>query len=128
MISLNRVMLIGRLGADPEVRYTPEGTPVANFSVATSQRVKKGDRWEEGEPDWHRIVAWDRLAEICSEYLNKGSRIYVEGRLRTRSWEDQEGNRKYRTEILARNLIMLDSRSSETEASKATEEEDDIPF
>jgi len=86
--SLNKVMLIGRLGADPEIRYTADGTAVANFRMATNRPVKREDQWEEGEPDWHRIVAWRRLAEICGEYLSKGSNVYVEGRLSTRSWED----------------------------------------
>ena len=127
MLTLNKVMLIGHLGADPDVHYTPDGTAVANLSIATSQQVKKGDHWEEGETEWHRVVAWGHLAEICSEYLNKGSKVYVEGRLRTRDWKDKEGNKRYQTEIVAKNLIMLDSKSQSAKPSRADEEED-IPF
>lgn len=134
--SLNKVMLIGRLGADPEIRYTADGTAVANFTMATNTRVKRGDQWEEGEPDWHRVVAWRRLAEVCGEYLRKGSNVYVEGRLRTRSWEDRDGNKRWTTEVVARDMIMLDSkgdRASGTETGTDLEPpqppiEDDVPF
>ncbi len=106
---LNKVLLIGRLGADPEIRYTSDGTAVANFSIATNRPIKRGEQWEE-ETDWHKIVAWKRLAEVCSEYLRKGSNIYVEGQLRTRSWEDRDGNKRWTTEVVARDMMMLDSK------------------
>ena len=130
MTTLNKVMLIGRLGSDPDVRYTPDGTAVANFSMATSQQVKKGDHWEEGDPEWHRIVVWGRLAEVCGEYLNKGSKVYIEGRLRTRSWEDKDGNKRWTTEVIARNMIMLDSKpkSQQGAHSQPSEEDDEVPF
>ncbi len=130
---LNKVMLIGRLGSDPEIRYTQDGTPVANFSLATDSPVKRGDQWES-ETEWHRIVAWRRLAEICSEYLSKGRLVYVEGRLRTRSWEDRDGNKRWTTEIIARDIQMLESRASGAEGSGEDLQppeppiEDDVPF
>jgi len=130
---LNKVMLIGRLGSDPEIRYTQDGTPVANFSLATDSPIKRGDQWES-ETEWHRIVAWRRLAEICSEYLGKGRLVYVEGRLRTRSWEDRDGNKRWTTEIIARDIQILDSKGG-AESGGATELEppappieDDVPF
>ncbi len=133
--SLNKVMLIGRLGADPEIRYTADGTAVANFRIATNTRVKKGDQWEDGEPEWHRVVAWRRLAEVCGEYLKRGSNVYVEGRLSTRSWEDRDGNRRWTTEIIARDLIMLDPKDARPDIEAETDLtppqppiEDDVPF
>ncbi len=107
---LNKVMLIGRLGQDPEIRYTQDNTPVATLSVATSYPVKRGDSWDE-ETEWHRVVAWRRLAEVASEYMNKGTLVYVEGRLQTRSWEDRDGNKRWTTEIIARDISMLGGRS-----------------
>ncbi len=107
---LNKAMLIGRLGADPEIRYMADGTPVANFNIATDRNVKKGDQWEK-ETDWHRIVAWRKLAEISGQYLHKGSLVYVEGQIRNRSWTDQAGNKRYITEIIANDMQMLDSKA-----------------
>ncbi len=130
---LNKVMLIGRLGSDPEIRYTQDGTPVANFSLATDSPIKRGDQWES-ETEWHRVVAWRRLAEICSEYLGKGSLVYVEGRLRTRSWEDRDGNKRWTTEIIARDIQILDSRGTADAGGTTDLEpptpsiEDDVPF
>ncbi|RUM89497.1 MAG: single-stranded DNA-binding protein [Thermodesulfatator sp.] len=131
---LNKVMLIGRLGSDPEIRYTQDGTPVANFSLATDSPVKRGDQWES-ETEWHRIVAWRRLAEICSEYLSKGRLVYVEGRLRTRSWEDRDGNKRWTTEIIARDLQMLESKGAAGDGGAGGDLqppeppiEDDVPF
>lgn len=106
---LNKAMLIGRLGADPEIRYTASGTPVANFSLATNHSVKRGDQWEE-QTEWHRVIAWDRLAEICNQYMNKGTQVYVEGRIQTREWQDKDGNRRWTTEIVARDIQMLGGR------------------
>jgi single-strand DNA-binding protein len=109
--SLNKVMLIGNLGKDPEVKYTPSGVPVAKFSLATNERYKdKGGEWQD-RTEWHNIVAWQRLAEIVGEYVKKGSKVYIEGRLQTSSWEDkQSGEKKYRTEIVANDLVLLGGR------------------
>ena len=103
-------MLIGRLGQDPEVRYTQSNTAVATLSLATSERYKDGNGEQQERTEWHRVVAWGRLAEICQQYLNKGSLIYVEGPLQTRSWEDNQGQKRYTTEIKALQMTMLDSR------------------
>jgi single-strand DNA-binding protein len=105
--SLNKVTLIGRLGRDPEVRFTGSGRAVATFTLATSERWKDQEGNDQERTEWHRIVAWGRLGEICGEYLSKGRQIYVEGRIQTRDWEDQEGNRRTTTEIIARDMIML---------------------
>jgi len=109
--SINKVILIGNLGKDPEVKYTPSGTPVAKFSLATNEKYKdKGGEWQE-RTEWHNIVAWQRLAEIVGEYVKKGSKIYIEGRITTSSWEDkQSGEKKYRTEIVANDLVLLSGR------------------
>lgn len=106
--SVNKVILVGNVGKDPEVRYSPSGTPVAKFSLATNERFKdRNDEWQE-RTEWHSIVAWQRLAEIVGEYVAKGSKLYVEGKIQTSSWEDrQSGDRKYRTEIVARDLLLL---------------------
>ena len=112
---LNKVTLIGRLGADPEVRYMPTGGAVANISLATTFRWKdkqSGERKENTE--WHRVVFFNRLAEIVGEYLKKGSQVYVEGRLQTRKWQGQDGQDRYTTEIIATEMNMLDSRSGGT--------------
>lgn len=112
---LNKVTLIGRLGADPEVRYMPSGGAVTTIRLATSRRWKDrqtGERKEETE--WHRVVFFTRLAEIAGEYLKKGSQVYVEGRLQTRKWQDQSGQDRYTTEIVAEEMHMLDSKSGGT--------------
>jgi len=142
-MSVNKVMLIGNLGRDPEIRYTTSGQAVANFTLATTEKYtnKAGDKQEDTE--WHRIVAWGRLAEICGEYLTKGRMVYIEGSIRTRSWEDKEGNTKWTTEIIARNMQMLGSSGGRSESSSTAAEkipadfdieddsfgsDDDIPF
>jgi single-strand DNA-binding protein len=107
---INKVILIGNLGADPEIRYTQSGTPVATFNMATTRRWKDRDGQQQEETEWHRIVAWSKLAEICGEYLNKGSRVYIEGRLQTRKWQDQNGNDRWTTEIVAQEMKMLSPR------------------
>lgn len=107
---INKAILIGNLGADPEIRYTQSGTQVATFNIATSERWKGQDGQLQESTEWHRIVAWRRLAEICGEYLNKGSRVYIEGKIQTRKWQDQNGNDKYTTEIIARDMKMLTPR------------------
>jgi single-strand DNA-binding protein len=142
MSSINKVILIGRLGKDPEVRYTSENVPVANFTIATTEsyRDKSGNRIETTE--WHNIVAWRNLAEIAEKFLSKGKQIYLEGKLRTRTWEDKDGNKRYSTEIVADNFIMLGKKEGqesheesaiqkpETPAAKPATEatEDELPF
>jgi single-strand DNA-binding protein len=109
--SVNKVILVGNLGKDPEVKFTPSGVPVAKFSLATNERYKdKAGEWQD-RTEWHNIVAWQRLAEIIGEYVKKGSKIYIEGRLQTSSWEDkQSGEKKYRTEVVASDLVLLGGR------------------
>jgi single-strand DNA-binding protein len=106
--SLNRVQLIGHLGKDPEVKYTPQGTPVAKITIATNERFKdKGGEWQD-RTEWHNVVLWSRMAEIAGEYLKKGKQVFIEGRLQTRSWDDkQTGQKKYMTEIVASDMILL---------------------
>ncbi len=140
MASVNKVILVGNLGRDPEVRYTSNGTPVANFTMATTDqwRDQSGERQERTE--WHRIVVWGKQAEIAGEYLRKGRQVYVEGQLQTREWTDRDGNKRYTTEVRARMFQMLgsprDARpDSEGEPAHAVAdsqgpgyEDDDIPF
>ncbi len=123
MRGLNRVQIIGNLGRDPEMRYTPNGKPVTAFTVAVSRSWVKpeGERVEKTE--WFNVVAWDRLAEICSQHLTKGSLVYVEGRLETRSWEAENGQKHFRTEIVANEMIILDRRGRVTELATPSEEE-----
>lgn len=111
MASINKVILIGNLGRDPEVRYTPSGAAVCNVTIATSRKWKGKDGGEGGEEtEWHRVVFYDRLAEIAGEYLKKGRSVYVEGRLKTRKWADKDGVERYTTEVIADNMQMLGSR------------------
>jgi len=138
MSGVNKVILVGRLGRDPEVRYTPSGTAVANFSIATSEQWNNKDGEKQERTEWHKIVAWRRLGEICGEYLHKGSQIYIEGRLQTRDWEDRDGNKRYTTEVIAQNMQMLGSADKGGKAETTGERfpveepitvpEDDIPF
>ena len=111
--SVNKVILVGNVGQDPEVEYTASGLPVAKVSLATTERFKdRNDQWQD-RTEWHSVVAWQRLAEIVSEYVKKGSRLYVEGKLQTSSWDDkQNGGKKYRTEIVARDIVLLGSRAN----------------
>jgi len=134
---VNKVILIGRLGADPEIRYTPSGAEVANFRIATSEVWTNKNGEKEERTEWHRIVAWRNLAKICGEYLSKGKLVYIEGRIRTRSWEDRDGNKRYTTEIEAIDMKMLggvgeqDRKTKEPEPDYApppAKEEEDIPF
>lgn len=109
---LNKVMIIGRLGKDPEMRFTPNGSPVTNFTVAAGRQWKDPNGENREETEWFSVVVWNKLAEICNQYLTKGSRVYIEGRLQTRSWDDQQtGEKKYRTEVVASDMIILDSRN-----------------
>ena len=128
---LNKITIIGRLGADPDVRYTQNNTAVANISVATSERYKDKSGEQQEKTEWHRVVVWDRLAEICQKYLKKGSLVYFEGKSESREWEDKDGVKRYTTEIIAREMKMLDSKSTgeqkqEPEAEPDTS--DDDPF
>ena len=109
--SVNKVILIGNLGKDPEVKYTPQGTPVAKFTLATNERYKdKEGQWQD-RTEWHNITAWARTAEIVGEYLKKGSKVYIEGRLQTHSWDDKQTNqKKYMTEIIVNDLVLLTGR------------------
>lgn len=133
---LNKVQLIGRLGGDPEVRYTPEGLMITNFNMATDEtrKDKNGERTQKTE--WHRIVTFGKLAEIGGKYLSKGKLIFVEGRIQTRSWEDKDGNKRYATEIIASEMKMLGSAGERNEAEQkdsplpdmGREAGDDVPF
>ena len=111
MASLNKVMIIGNLGADPEMRYTPGGAAVANFRVACNRRWTNRETGEQHEEtEWVRVVLWRRLAEIASQYLQKGSQVYIEGRLQTREYQDRDGNRRWSTEVIGNEMVMLGSR------------------
>lgn len=109
--SVNKVILLGNLGKDPEVKYTPSGTPVAKLTIATNERFKdKEGQWQD-RTEWHNVVLWQRLAEIAGEYLKKGSKVYIEGKLQTRSWDDKQTNQKrYMTEVVANDLVLLSGR------------------
>ncbi len=150
MSGVNKVILIGNLGGDPTVRYTPTGQAVANFNIATTERFTNKTGEKEERTEWHRIVAWGKLAEICQQYLKKGKQVYIEGRLQTRQWEDQQGQKRQSTEIVANNMQMLgragegaggggdfaggsqDFGSSEpapqTANASPTADDDDLPF
>jgi len=137
---VNKVILIGNLGGDPELRQTPSGTPVATFTLATNETWTDKDGQKQERTEWHRIVAWSRLAEICGQYLRKGRQVYIEGRLQTRSWEDKQGNQRKTTEVVAQNMQMLGSRGSDEGGSGRRDEtpefaaetvkidDDDLPF
>ncbi|MFP3984000.1 MAG: single-stranded DNA-binding protein [Desulfurivibrionaceae bacterium] len=124
---INKAILIGNLGADPEVRYTQNGTAVANFNVATNERWKGQDGQMQDHTEWHRIVAFARLGEICGEYLSKGSKVYIEGRIQTRKWEDKDGITRYTTEIVARNMQMLDPKGGGGSFSGGGYDEPPVP-
>lgn len=133
MAGINKVILIGNLGKDPELRYTPNSQAVASFSLATTEKWKDKDGQAQERTEWHNIVAWGKQAEICKEYLKKGSPVYVEGRIQHRSYDDKEGNKRYITEIVARSIQMLGRKgdakeeplSQDLEGSAADE---DLPF
>lgn len=143
MKGINKVILIGSLGKDPEVKYMPNGNAVANISVATSETWKDKNTGEQQErTEWHRVIFFRRLAEIVGEYLKKGSKIYIEGKLQTRKWQDKEGKDHYTTEIIANEMQMLDSRANPTNkiadsgqrefgedaGSAVPDFDDDLPF
>ena len=135
MAGVNKVILVGNLGKDPEVRYLDNGVAVANFSLATTENYKNkaGDRVSQTE--WHNIVLWRGLAEVAEKYLKKGASVYVEGKIKTRKWEDKEGNTRYNTEILADNMTMLGGKQSQDDSpslsstpSDNSVKTDDLPF
>lgn len=144
MSSVNKVILIGHLGRDPEMRFTKSGDGVCNFSIATSEKWKDKSGEKKEQTTWHRIVIWGKLAEIASEYLSKGKQVYIEGRLQTREWEDKEGVKHHTTEIVASNMTMLGQAGSGSQSSSGGSqssagsqsssggqddfEDDDIPF
>lgn len=107
MGSVNKVILVGNLGRDPEMRYTQSGAAVANFSIATNEVRNNREGQREERTEWHRVVAFGKLADICGQYLRKGKQVYIEGRLQTREWQDREGNKRYTTEIVASTMTML---------------------
>jgi single-strand DNA-binding protein len=130
--SVNKAILVGHVGKDPEVRYTPGGVALAKFSLATNERFKdRNDEWQE-RVEWHNIVAWQRLAETVGEYVRKGSKLYIEGRLQTSSWEDRSsGDQKYRTEIVARDLVLLgrpENGGGEREPEESHQDSDREPM
>ena len=131
--TVNKVILIGRLGSDPEVRHTAGGSAVANVTLATKRTWKEKDGNQNEETHWHKIVAWSRLAEVLKEYGRKGSRVYVEGRLQTRDWDDQNGQKRYVTEVVAESIQLLDSKQdgaaqSTPETQGGTVNQGDVPF
>ena len=127
MSGINKVILIGNLGKDPEVRYLDSGVAVANLSLATSENYKNKDGERVTQTEWHDIVLWRGLAEVAEKYLKKGSSVYIEGKLRTNKWVDKDENTRYKTEVLADKLTML-GRSQNQEQSSESSSEDDLPF
>lgn len=133
MASLNKVMLIGNIGSDPEMRFTPSGSPVTSFNMAVSRNFTTRDGERRQETEWFTVVAWNRLAETCNQFLTKGRRAYVEGRLRTRTWEGQDGQRRFRNEIVANRVVFLDRQAAtptQEEGANSVEdvEVEDLPF
>ena len=139
MAGVNKVILVGNLGKDPEVRYLDSGVAVANFSLATTENYKNKQGEKVSQTEWHNIVLWRGLAEVAEKWLKKGSSVYIEGKIRTNKWEDKEGNTRYNTEILADNMTMLGNRISSdvsdkndsktaSEIKSVNDENDDLPF
>ena len=125
--SVNKVILIGNLGADPELKYTPNGAAVANLSLATIDTWKNNDGNKQERTEWHRVIVWKKLAEITAEYLKKGSKVYFEGRLQTRSWEDKDGVKRYTTEVVADNMVMLGQKEQSAELDEQLLDEQQEP-
>jgi len=131
MASLNKVMVIGNLGTDPEMRFTPSGKPVTSFRIATTRTYLSPEGERRQETEWFSVVTWNKLAETCNQFLAKGRRAYVEGRLRTHSWEGQDGQRRFRTEIVANRVIFLDRAGVAPLPEEGEEEElqpEELPF
>ena len=124
---LNKVMLTGHLGADPEMRYTPQGSAVTTFRVASGRTWKSADGTQHDDTEWFRIVAWDKLGEICNQYLTKGTRVYVEGRLQTRKWQDKDGQDRYTSEVIASDMIILSSKQDRPTSDYEAPAEEDTP-
>jgi single-strand DNA-binding protein len=126
---VNKVILIGRLGQDPEVRYTPNGGAVANFSLATNESWTDKSGQKQERTEWHRIVVWGKMAEICGQYLSKGRQAFIEGKLQTREWNDKEGHKRYTTEVVAQNVQFLGGNSEKSaESSQKGMTDDEVPF
>lgn len=131
---LNKVMIIGHLGRDPEMRYTPSGRPVTSFSVATSRSWTSAEGERREEVEWFNVVAWGALAEICKSHLTKGQQVYIEGRLQTRGWEDDTGKKHYRTELVANEMILLGERRhpvsdyNDYQPTNTSDEDEDYAF
>jgi single-strand DNA-binding protein len=119
MRGVNKVILVGNLGRDPEIRYTRDGTAVANLNLATTDTWNDANGQKQERTEWHRVVAWGKLAEIAKEYLGKGRQVYIEGRLQTRSWEDKDGNKRYTTEVRADQMLMLGGRGGDSPARES---------
>ena len=135
MAGVNKVILVGNLGKDPEVKYLDSGVAVANFSLATTESYKNKEGERVNQTEWHSIVLWRGLAEVAEKWLKKGSSVYIEGKIKTRKWEDKDGNTRYNTEILADNMTMLGSKSTSESAATTTSGQqpaadtaDDLPF
>ena len=139
-MSVNKVFLVGRLGRDPELKYASSGVSITDFSIATTEKFKKGESWDE-RTEWHNIKVFGKQGENCSKYLSKGSLVFIEGKIQTSSWEDSDGNKKYKTEIIASNIRFLDTKNNDNSVfskekieaaqnEKAKEEagDDDLPF
>jgi len=127
MASLNKVMIIGNLGADPEMRFAPSGSPVTSFRIASSRTFTTPDGEKKQETEWFTVVAWSKLAELCNQFLSKGRMAYVEGRLKTRSWDDKEGVKHYKTEVIASQVIFLDRAVSAPLPEEAAEGGEEVP-
>ena len=131
MAGVNKVIFVGNLGKDPEVKYLDSGVAVANFSLATTENYKNKEGERVSQTEWHNIVLWRGLAEVAEKYLKKGSSVYIEGKIKTRKWEDKEGINRYNTEILADNMTMLGGRpisEKTSEENLITDSKDDLPF
>jgi len=127
MASLNKVMIIGNLGTDPEMRFTPSGQPVTSFRIASSRTFTTTEGERKQETEWFTVVAWSKLAELCNQFLSKGRMAYVEGRLRTRSWEDKEGIKRFSTEVIANQVIFLDRAGAAPLPEEAAEGGEEVP-
>ena len=134
MAGVNKVILVGNLGKDPEVKYLDNGVAVANFSLATTEKYKNKEGEKVSQTEWHNIVLWRGLAEVAEKYLKKGASVYIEGKIKTRKWEDKDGNTRYNTEILADNMTMLGGKKDSQEnpinppQEAASDKADDLPF
>jgi len=132
-MSLNKVMLIGRLGKDPEVRYTQSGKAVCNFSVATSERWKDSAGVKQEKTEWHNVVAWGKIVDVIQQYVKKGQEIYIEGKLQTTTWDEKDGNKRYKTEVVMDTMSFIGNNGGQGMAAEANQPrtaapESDLPF